>query len=320
MNNERSMHVLLTGANGFVGTGMLHALHERGIAVRPVVRAAASTAQMVGAVVMPALDATTDWAGALMGVDTIIHCAARAHVMRDEALDPLAEYRRVNVVGTLRLAQQAAAAGVKRFIFISSIKVNGEGTQPGHPYRADDAPHPEDAYGISKAEAEVGLRTIAQETGMELVIIRPVLVYGPGVKGNFQSMARWVDRGIPLPLGSVTGNRRSLVALDNLVDLICTCVDHPRAANRTFLVSDGEDLSTADLLQRIGISQGRRARLLAVPASLLNLAARLLGKGAVAQRLLGSLQVDITKTRELLDWQPPLSVDEGLKKMVEHRS
>lgn len=316
------MKVLLTGASGFVGRGVWQGLLQCSHSVRSVLRSRTAALAMVGedVVIISTLDALTDWSQALVDADAVVHCAARAHIMRDEATDPLAEYRRVNVEGTLRLAQQAAAAGVKRFVFISSIKVNGEGTQPGQAFYADDAPAPEDAYGLSKAEAEAGLHKIAQETGMELVIIRPVLVYGPAVKGNFQSMVRWVDRGIPLPLGSVTGNRRSLVALDNLVDLICTCVDHPRAANRTFLVSDGEDLSTADLLQRIGISQGRRARLLAVPASLLNLAARLLGKGAVAQRLLGSLQVDITKTRELLDWQPPLSVDEGLKKMVEHRS
>lgn len=263
---------------------------------------------------------SADFSLVLHAVDVVVHTAARAHIMRDEALDPLAEYRRVNVAGTLRLAQQAAAAGVKRFIFISSIKVNGEGTQPGHHYRADDSPNPEDAYGISKAEAEAGLRTIAQETGMELVIIRPVLVYGPEVKGNFQSMVRAVARGIPLPLGGVTGNRRSLVALDNLVDLICTCVNHPRAAGQIFLVSDGEDLSTADLLRRIAMAGGAPARLLPVPPVLLRWGARLLGKEAVAQRLLGSLQVDITKTRELLGWQPLLTVNEGLKKLAENQS
>lgn len=320
MKNNESMHVLLTGASGFVGTGVLGALRERGVAVRPVVRSASSAAHMEDTVVVPRLDVATDWTAALHGVTAVIHCAARAHIMRDEALDPLAEYRRVNVDGTLALARQAAAAGVRRFVFISSIKVNGESTQTERPYRADDAPSPEDAYGISKAEAEAGLQAIAQETGMELVIIRPVLVYGPGVKGNFQSMVRTVSRGIPLPLGGVTSNRRSLVALDNLVDVICTCVDHPRAAGQIFLVSDGEDLSTADLLRRIAMVQGVPARLLPVPPVLLLWIARLLGKEAVAQRLLGSLQVDITKTRELLNWQPPLTVNEGLKNLAEIRS
>ena len=313
------MQVLLTGASGFVGGAVLQALRQRGLAVRPVFRTQAA-AQGADGVAVPTLDAATDWAPALAGVDVVVHCAARAHVMRDEAVDPLMEYRRVIVDGTLRLAQQAAAAGVRRFVFVSSIKVNGEGTQPGRPYAADDAPAPEDAYGISKAEAEAGLRQLAQQSGMELVIIRPVLVYGPGVKGNFQTMLRLVARGLPLPLGAVVDNRRSLLALANLVDVIRICVDHSQAANQVFLVSDGEDISTADLLRRIGQSQGRQARLLPVPVWSLNLAARILGKGAVAQRLLGSLQVDIRKTRELLGWVPPLTVDEGLKKLVEHES
>lgn len=313
------MKILLTGASGFVGGAVLQALRQRGLAVRSVFRTQAA-AQTADDVTVPTLDAATDWAPALAGVDVVVHCAARAYVMRDEAVDPLTEYRRVNVDGTLRLAQLAAAAGVRRFVFVSSIKVNGEGTQPGWPYAADDVPAPEDAYGISKAEAEAGLRQLAQQSGMELVIIRPVLVYGPGVKGNFQSMLRLVARGLPLPLGAVVNNRRSLVALANLVDVISICVDHPQAAQQIFLVSDGEDLSTADLLRRIGQSQGRQARLLPVPVWSLNLAARILGKGAVAQRLLGSLQVDIRKTRELLGWTPLLTVDEGLKKLVEHES
>ena len=311
------MSVLLTGASGFVGAGVFGALRARGVAVRPVVRAASSTAHMEDAVVVPGLDAATDWTAALHGVTAVIHCAARAHIMRDEALDPLAEYRGVNVAGTLRLAQQAAAAGVRRFVFISSIKVNGESTQLGRPFTADDVPAPEDAYGLSKAEAEAGLRQLAQETGMEVVIIRPVLVYGPGVKGNFKSLLHAVARGIPLPLGCARHNRRSLVALDNLVDLIVLCTTHPKAANQTFLASDGEDLSTAELLQRVAQAQGVKARLWPVPVMLLRLAAATLGKGAPAQRLLGSLQVDIGKTRELLGWNPPLTVAQGLQKAVE---
>ena len=221
--------------------------------------------------------------------------------------------------GTLNLARQAALAGVKRFIFLSSIKVNGESTQPGSPYGATDLAAPEDAYGISKSEAEAGLRHLSFETGMEVVIIRSPLVYGPGVKGNFSSLLRWVACGLPLPLGSVTTNRRSLVGLDNLVDLILTCVDHPKAANQTLLVSDGEDLSTADLLRRIGKSLNRPARLIPVPVSILNIVSRLLGKSSIAQRLLGSLQVDISKTCTLLNWKPPVSVDEGLRRAVQQR-
>ncbi len=233
--------------------------------------------------------------------------------MDDQAKDPLAEFRAVNVAGTLNLARQAVSAGVKRFVFISSIKVNGEGTASGKPYTADDTPMPVDPYGISKLEAEQGLQALSQETGMEVVIIRPVLVYGPGVKANFRSMMSWLRKGIPLPLGA-TGNKRSLVAVDNLVDLIATCIDHPAAANQTFLVSDGEDLSTTQLLQRMGKALGRPARLLPVPASLLQAGAAMLGKRAIAQRLCGSLQVDIGKTRELLGWAPPVSVDDALRK------
>ena len=233
--------------------------------------------------------------------------------MKDEEADPLAEYRRVNVEGTLNLARQAADAGVRRFIFISSVKVNGEQTPPGKPFGAEDRPVPEDAYGISKWEAEQGLQQLAAETGMELVVIRPPLVYGPGVKGNFAAMIRLVEKGIPLPLGAIH-NQRTLVALDNLVDLIIRCIDHPAAANQVFLAGDGEDLSTTELLRRLGKAMGRPVRLLPVPESLLVLGATLLGKQAVARRLLGSLQVDISKARDLLGWEPPLSVDEGLRR------
>lgn len=309
------MRVLLTGASGFVGGALLPALGSRGMAVRPVFRSAAQAAATADAVMVPGLDADTDWAAALQGIDVVIHAAARAHIMRDEALDPLMEYRLVNVQGTLNLARQAARAGVRRLVFISSVKVNGESSLPGKAFAADDPPAPEDAYGTSKAEAEAELWRAARATGMELTIIRPVLVYGPGVKGNFLSMLRWVQRGVPLPLGAVTGNRRSLVALDNLVDLICTCIEHPGAANQVFLASDGEDLSTADLLMRIGTALGRPARLLPVPVALLRLGARMLGRQAVAQRLLGSLQVDITKNQDLLGWRPPLSVEQGLARL-----
>lgn len=235
--------------------------------------------------------------------------------MSDTAADPLDEFRRVNVQGTLNLARQAAAAGVKRFAFVSSIKVNGESTQLGAPFKADDVPAPNDAYGLSKMEAEHGLREIALQTGIDVVIIRPPLVYGPGVKANFAAMMRWLRRGAPLPLGAIH-NQRSLVALGNLVDLIVTCLMHPAAANQTFLVSDGEDVSTTELLRRMGNALGREARLLPVPASWLKMTAALLGRQDVAQRLCGNLQVDISKARTLLGWRPPVSVGEGLRRAM----
>lgn len=317
------MKILLTGASGFVGKATLAVAKKKGVSVVPVFRSLESASifdyASANCAVIPSLLADTNWQGALLGVDVVIHCAARVHVLNDAEVDPLATFRSVNLEGTLNLARQAALAGVKRFIFLSSIKVNGESTQPGSPYGATDLAAPEDAYGISKAEAEAGLRHLSFETGMEVVIIRSPLIYGPGVKGNFSSLLRWVACGLPLPLGSVTTNRRSLVGLDNLVDLILTCVDHPKAANQTLLVSDGEDLSTADLLRRIGKSLNRPARLIPVPVSILNIVSRLLGKSSIAQRLLGSLQVDISKTCTLLNWKPPVSVDEGLRRAVQQR-
>lgn len=232
--------------------------------------------------------------------------------MNDTEADPLAAFRRVNVDGTLNLARHAAQAGVKRFIFISSIKVNGEGTAPGNAYSPEDTPSPVDPYGISKMEAEQGLRKLACETGMEVVIIRPVLVYGPGVKANFRNMMRWLDKGIPLPFGAIH-NRRSLVALDNLVDLIVICVNHPAAADQTFLVSDGDDLSTTQLLRKMATALGRSARLLPVPSWILSGSAALLRRKDLSNRLCGSLQVDISKTSSLLGWTPPVSVEEALK-------
>ena len=262
------------------------------------------------------LDANTDWSVALFGVSSVVHAAARAHVMKDQSADPLAEFRRVNVAGTLNLAQQAALAGVKRFVFVSSIKVNGEQTKIGQPFTEKDRATPVDAYGISKYEAEVGLRRIAKETGMEVVIIRPVLVYGPGVKGNFLSMMHWLHRGIPLPFGAVN-NSRSFVSLDNLVDFIITCLHHPAAANQTFLVSDGEDVSTTQLLQYTASAMGVSSRLIPVPALVIRVAAKLLGKAEVAQRLCGNLQVDVSKACQLLGWVPSISVKEGLRRAAE---
>jgi nucleoside-diphosphate-sugar epimerase len=237
--------------------------------------------------------------------------------MNEMDADPLAEFRRVNVEATANLARQAVAAGVRRFVYLSSIKVNGEFTETGCPFTADDVPAPEDPYGVSKYEAEQLLRQIASDSGMEVVIIRPPLVYGPGVKANFESMMVWLFRGVPLPLGALSHNRRSLVALDNLVDLIVTCLNHPAAANETFLVSDGEDLSTVDLLKRMGAALGHPARLFHMPPPVLRLGAQLVNKPGIYQRLCGSLQLDIAKTKQLLGWVPPVSVNEGLLKAAQ---
>lgn len=310
--------ILVTGATGFLGRALMLALTQRRMSAVGTVRLSAPTeADRQNIECIGELNATTDWSSVLAGVQVVIHTAARAHIMNDEVLDPLTEYRRINVQGTLALARQAAEAGVKRFIFISSIKVNGESTSLGSPYRADDAPAPQDFYGISKLEAERGLMQLATETGMEIVIIRPPLVYGPGVKGNFASMMQLVEKGMPLPLGAVH-NMRSLVGIDNLVDLIIRCIEHPAATNQVFLAGDGEDTSTTELLRGVGKAMGRPARLIPVPAGMLQFGATLLGKKVMAQRLLGSLQVDIGKTCELLGWKPPYTVEEGLRRCFEH--
>lgn len=312
------MMVLLTGATGFIGQALLvrlsalPTLEVVAVSRRPasVLHPSVAHAQITD------INADTCWRELLKGGGVVIHTAARVHVMNDRVSDPLVEFRKVNVEGTMNLARQAVAAGVKRFIFISSIKVNGESTVIGKAYCSGSKPEPMDAYGISKLEAEQGLRELARETGLEVVIIRPPLVYGPGVKANFLSMMRWLSKGVPLPLGAIY-NSRSLVALDNLVDLIAICIENPVAANQTFLVSDGEDLSTTELLRRMALALGKPAWLLPVPVWLLEAGACLLGKRAVAQRLCGSLQVDISKTRELLNWSPPIGVDEALRRTAE---
>ncbi|WP_339538283.1 UDP-glucose 4-epimerase family protein [Pseudomonas sp. RA_15y_Pfl2_54] len=310
--------VLVTGATGFVGEAIVFRLLLDKV-FTPVAAVRGET-RLGGLCSVVPFDLSDKIAlPSLAGVQVVIHCAARVHVMNDAASDPLAQFRKINVEGTVRLARKAAESGVKRFIFISSIKVNGEGTLPGVPFKADDQPAPADPYGVSKKEAEDALRQVSRNTGMEVVIIRPPLVYGHGVKANFLSMMRWLDKGVPLPLGALN-NRRSLVAIGNLVDLAVTCISHPDAANQTFLVSDGEDLSTTQLLRRMAGALKVRAYLLPVPEAALRLGASLLGKHAMAQRLCGSLQVDIEKTCSILGWLPPVSVDRALQNTASHYS
>lgn len=311
------MKVLITGATGFIGSILVSQLIEVGrfvvqLAVRNRENQPHSQSFSIS-IPVGNVSPNTSWTDAISKVNVVVHLAARVHVIHDAAADPLTEFRRVNTDGTLNLARQAAAAGVHRFIFVSSVKVNGEETTPGLSFKEFDQPAPQDAYAISKYEAEKGLLRLAAETGMEVVIIRPPLVYGPGVKANFLSMMRWLARGVPLPLGAIH-NRRSLVALDNLVDLIITCIDHPAAANQVFLVSDGEELSTTELLQRTAAALGKSARLLPVPQGLLEAVLKMSGKGELARRLCGSLQVDNSKARGLLGWSPPVSVDAALEK------
>jgi len=306
------MTLLVTGGSGFVGGALCASLSESGHTVRLAQRLANAKSGTFEQVVVGQVDAATDWSAALKDVEVVIHLAARVHVMDDQSADPLAEFRRVNVDGSLNLAKQAASAGVKRLIYLSSVKVNGEYTLQGHPFKESDIANPQDDYGLSKFEAEQGLLLIAQQTGMEVVIIRPPLVYGRGVKANFASMMRAVKRGIPLPLGAIRNNR-SFVYVGNLVSLITTCMRHPAAANQVFLVSDGCDLSTTQLLQACATSLGVNSKLWTLPQRLIEGLAAMMGKRDVAQRLCGDLQVDISKARALLGWTPPISVADGLK-------
>ena len=305
--------ILITGANGFVGKALCAELFRQGQAVRAAVRSATRPVENIETVAVGDVNGETDWTEALSGIKVVVHLAGRAHIIKESLADSLDGFRKVNVDGSWNLARQAYDAGVQRFIFISSIKVNGEETELGKPYTTADKPAPIGPYGVSKFEAEEALRQLAYETGMEVVIIRPPLVYGPGVKANFHTMMNWLNKGIPLPLGAIH-NKRSFVALDNLVDLVITCIDHPAAANQTFLAGDGEDMSTTDLLQRIGKVLGRPAKLFYMPTWVLKGGAMLLGRAGTAQRLCGSLQADISKACDLLGWQPPVSVDDALKK------
>lgn len=314
------MRVLVTGASGFVGKALVRRMASKsGYSVIAAVR----VFERGGLSFEDSHDTAVRWVelGDLAGaepipdlfadVDVVVHCAARVHVMYEADADPLAAFRAVNVHGTLKLANAAAQAGVKRFVFLSSVKVHGESSSCGKPFTSDASLCPGEPYAISKMEAEKALLELAAETGLEVVIVRPPLVYGPGVRANFHSMMKWLDRSIPLPLGAIR-NCRSLVALDNLVDLLMVCLDHPRAVGQAFLLSDGEDLSTTELLRRLGMALGKPARLIPVPPGLLRGAAVLLGKRAVMERVCGSLQIDIEKTRNMLGWSPPVSVDSAL--------
>jgi UDP-glucose 4-epimerase len=304
------MKILVSGANGFVGSALCRHLKAHGQVVLPAIRRASG---ITDEAVIGDINGTTGWTMALKVCDAVVHLAARVHVMDDTAQDPLALYRATNTEGTLNLAWQAAAAGVKRFVFISTIKVNGEGGDA--PYRETDVPAPEDAYAISKWEAERGLAQIAKETGLEVVIMRPPLVYGPGVKANFLRLMQTVRAGWPLPLGAIH-NHRSLLYLGNFVDAIRLCVEHPAAAGQTFLVDDGEPVSTPELIRALAYAMGQPARLLAVPVGTLELAGALLGKRAAVARLTESLYVDSSFIRSRLGWVPPYSMAAGLAAAV----
>ena len=316
--------VAVTGASGFVGKRLVSALADRGHDVRAIARrgrlqGATSPAPMFS---VSDIDAGTAWGFALSGVEVVIHCAARAHVMREQSTDPLTLYREVNIDGTRRLAEEAARYGVRRLVFLSSVKAVGERSVPSRPLGVLDEPRPEDDYGRSKYEAELALNKVSASTGLEVVIVRPPLVYGLGVKGNFLRLLGLVARGFPLPFGSIE-NARSMVSLANLVDFLSVCVESPAAAGKTFFVSDGDDLSTPDLVRKIAMAMNRRVRLVPVPVAMLNGMAGLVGKSAEVERLTGTLQVDINPNRDLLGWSPRVSVDAGLRETADwflHRS
>ncbi|MHB1236566.1 MAG: UDP-glucose 4-epimerase family protein [Gallionella sp.] len=328
MIDRDNRRVLVTGGNGFVGRSLCEELLHRGYQVRAAVRALGRFPAGMESVAVGAIDGGTDWNKAMVGVDIVIHLAARVHVMKDTAADPLAEFLKVNLHGTANLAQQAVRAGVKRLVYVSSVKVNGESTSasdtlsPGpspvsgggeqNIFTESDNPNPQDPYGVSKWQAEQALRRIAQETGLEIVIVRPPLVYGPGVKGNFASLLAAINQGIPLPLAGAH-NARSLVYVGNLADALVACATHPAAAGQTYLVSDGEDVSTANLVDMIARSLGRNSRSFYFPPGLLRAAASLLGRAGQMDRLFGSLRVSDKKIRGELGWSPPYTLEQGLR-------
>jgi nucleoside-diphosphate-sugar epimerase len=307
------MTVLITGATGFVGSAVIKRLLRENIRLIAAVLEGEDAGHLptsVERIIVQPLSENSDYAVTLKGVDIVIHLAARVHIMQDTAIDPLQEFRRVNLFGTERLALQAVKAGVTRLVFISTVKVLGEETLA--PYREDAPLAPLDPYGVSKAEAETALWRIAGETGLEVVVVRPPLVYGPHVKANFLRLLETVQRGVPLPLQSIH-NQRSFIYLGNLADALACCAIHPNAAGQTYLVSDGEDISTPDLIQRVATALGKSARLFPFPPGLLRLAGRLLGKSAAVERLVGSLQVDSSKMRRELGWTPPFTMEQGLQ-------
>jgi len=310
---QDSGHALVTGATGFIGGFLCNRLLTEGFSVCGTMLASENPTSLVAGVqpvIIEPLGAETSWVESLAGIDTIIHLAARVHIMDDPSANPLDDFRKVNVAGTLKLARDAVAAGVKRFVFISSIKVNGE--ESVTPYTPDSPPHPSDPYGISKWEAEQALRKIETETGLEVVVVRPTLVYGPGVKANFLKMMKIISRGIPLPLASIT-NKRSLIYVGNLVDALTTCAAHPAAAGHTYMVSDGEDVSTPELITRTAKALGVQARLLPFPPRLMLLTGKLTGKSGAVTRLTGSLTVDSSRIRQELGWLPPFTMEEGMR-------
>ena len=308
------MNILVTGANGFVGKSLIKHLSTTNYQAIAGVRKLPEHQQDYEYRLIANLEDKANLTSALKDIDVVIHAAARVHVMKEAASDPLTEFRKVNVEGSLNLARQAVEAGVKRFIFISSIKVNGEGTELGKPYTEHSKSNPIDPYGISKYEAEQGLLEIAKTTPLEVVIIRPTLVYGENVKGNFHSLMKWTYKGIPLPIGGIKQNLRSLVSVDNLVDFIVTCIEHKDARNEVFLISDDDDISTAGLLEEISKGLGVKNKAVNIPAKFINTAASAIGKLSVAQRLSGSLQVDIGKGKTLLGWKPKYSTSESIQK------
>jgi len=313
------MKISVTGSSGFIGSAIVESLKSSEVELLALARRKPSISADLQAAEIDLEDLSSFDVKVLKNCDSLIHTAARAHIMKNEAQNPLEEYRKINCKATLKLAKLAVAAGVKRFVFLSSIKVNGELTKPEKPFVTDSHYIPNDPYGLSKYEAEKGLLEIAKNSDMEVVIIRPPLVYGPGVKGNFSSMATWIKKSIPLPFGAIH-NRRSFVALDNLVDFIILCAridKSPKAANEVFLISDGEDISTSDLLRRVAKAYGASSRLLPVPVFLMRFTANILGRSGVADRLFGNLQIDPSKAYSLLGWKPIVQMDDQLKKMAE---
>ncbi|ENJ8201581.1 UDP-glucose 4-epimerase family protein [Vibrio cholerae] len=308
------MKILLTGATGFVGQHIFKAIDEK---FATVVLGRKRSNDYLGEFIEYDLKNTPDEGLNLQGIDVVIHSAARAHIMHDASLDPQAEYLLVNTEATLTLARSAAESGVKRFIFISSIKVNGESTSGRMPFTSSDQPCTSDHYGQSKLEAENRLKDLAAKTGLEVVIIRPTLVYGLGVKANFASLMKLISKGMPLPFGCITKNKRSLVSVDNLVDLIITCIDHPKAANQVFLVSDDHDVSTSEMVSELAIALGKPTWQLPVPIWCYKLFGKLFGKSDIVDRLTGSLQVDISHTKETLGWKPPQILQEGFKQTAQ---